>query len=165
MASHPLGARPRVSSRRRGERSSSPGSRTSRRGASARNVPPPTRMASCRARSRCAWARAASPVIQRLDPSLSAMQPSSDRPSFRVTAGRPSVCRRTKPRMAAAASEAIRPISTSMPRARRCPAPCPSVRGSGSRSAITTRATPARAIRSAQRGPRAERWKQGSSVT
>ena len=35
-------------------KTSSPGNRTSRRGASARNVPPPTRMASCRARSRCA---------------------------------------------------------------------------------------------------------------
>ena len=86
----PSGAAPRVSTTRCGERASSPGSRTSRRGASRATCPPPTRIASACARWAWTWARAASPVIHWLVPSASAMQPSSDVASFSVTHGRPS---------------------------------------------------------------------------
>ena len=50
--------------------------RTVRAGSSARTVPAPTNTASLSARSRWASARAASPVIQRLVPSVAAVRPS-----------------------------------------------------------------------------------------
>ena len=47
--------------------------------------------ASLSARSLCASARAAAPVIQRLVPFGAAVRPSSDAPSFSNTHGRPVV--------------------------------------------------------------------------
>ena len=64
---------------------------------------------SLRARSRWAWARASSPVIHLLSPDASAIPPSIDIASFRVTKGRPSRMRVKKPAMLRSASSSIRP--------------------------------------------------------
>ena len=126
------------------------------------------RPGSCRlrARSRWPWARASSPVIHWLSPEAVAIMPSIDMASFSVTKGRPSRIageeaghrarrllrrrRRCRPR--------FRPLSAGRSRRRRCadrdrPAP------------ITTRAGRAATSKSAQAGPRALAWAQGSSVT
>ena len=62
---------------RQGSRGHGRSSRTSRAGSSASAVPIPTTTASASLRRRCASARAASPVIQREDPSCAAIFPSS----------------------------------------------------------------------------------------
>src|SRR5215207_6350124 len=63
--------------------------RTVSSGSSDWTVPAPTRIASLSARSWWASARAATPVIQRLDPSGAALRPSRLVASFRTTYGRP----------------------------------------------------------------------------
>ena len=63
------------------------------------------------------------------------------------------------------ASAARAPTLTSMPAALNRASPTPSVRASGSLSAVTTRATPAATSRSAQAGPRGDWCAHGSSVT
>jgi diaminohydroxyphosphoribosylaminopyrimidine deaminase/5-amino-6-(5-phosphoribosylamino)uracil reductase len=68
------------------------------------------------------------------------------------------------PAMLRAASSARTPSVTAMPASRNRASPMRSVRGSGSPSATTTRATPAATSRSAHAGPRAETCAQGSSV-
>ena len=99
------------------------------------------------------WARASGPVIQTGAPSPLGIFPSAPTASFSVTAGRPSVTRSRWPSMTAAASSASTPSSTSMPgRFETLDARRPSVRGSGSRRAITARAGRAAAITSAQGG-------------
>jgi hypothetical protein len=118
-----------------------------------------------RARSTWAWARARSPVIQRLAPSAIAIRPSSEVASFSVTRGRPLRTRIRNPPSDRAAASAPIPSSTRIPAARSFASPAPSVRGSGSRSATTTRAGRAAISRSAQAGPRALTCAQGSSVT
>jgi hypothetical protein len=150
---------------RRGARASSPDSRTSSRGESASNVPRPTRIASCRLRSRCACARDCGPVIQRLVPSAIAMHPSSEVASFNVTCGRPRACRDKNPAIDRRASAARKPVDTAMPAASSRANPALAVRASESSSAATTRATPAETSKSEHAGPRGETCAHGSRVT
>jgi hypothetical protein len=131
-----------------------PGMRQLSSGSSAMAVPLPTMTASCFARSAWTARRAPSPVIQRLSPEAVAIRPSSVEASLRVTIGRPWVTRRMKPALSAAASAPISPSSTVMPAARSRAKPRPSTRLSGSRSATTTRETPARISASQQGGVR-----------
>ena len=138
--------------------------RTSSIGSSARTVPAPTSTASASARNSCAWRRAASPVIQRLSPLARAIRPSSVLASFSVSQGRPRRIRDRKPAFSSAASRIISPSSMAMPARCRMARPPPETRGSGSSSAITTRATPASARETAQGGVLPV-WAQGSSVT
>ena len=154
ITSHPSGASPLPSMTLRGLRASNPGKRTSSAGWSAAKVPAPTRMASCRARSRCVCARAASPVIQRLRPSAIAMQPSSDVANFSVTCGRAFSILHRNPANRTRASSANTGCVTSIPAASNRAKPRPEVRGSGSVNAATTRAGLAATNTSAQLGPR-----------
>ncbi|MDQ1079795.1 hypothetical protein QE401_002321 [Pseudoroseomonas cervicalis] len=138
--------------------------RQDRAGSSASAVPLPTSTASCVPRSACARRRAGAPVIHWLSPLRVAMRPSSVLASFSVSSGRLWVSRLVKPALIARASASSSPVETAMPAARSCSMPPPSTRGSGSRIATTTRATPAAISASVQGGVRPQ-WQQGSSVT
>ena len=163
--SQPSTASPRVSSARRGDHSSRPGRRTSSFGG---------RRDRCRARPgscRCARApdghgrRASSPVIHFDSPDGSAILPSIDSASLSVMRGRPSSSRVSQPaseRCAAFAADADLHLDPGVAKPLDALA---AVRGSGSLSAITTRAGFASSSRSAQAGPRSLSWAQGSSVT
>ncbi len=141
-----------------------PRSRTVSVGSSARAVPPPTITASWRARCRCTMRRASGPVIHWLSPVAVAIRPSKLLASFRVTIGRPSCTRFRKPAWARRASDCITPVVTVIPASRKMACPLPATRGSGSSSAVTTRATPALISDSAQGGV-LPWWAQGSNVT
>ena len=137
--------------------------RTVSSGSSDRTVPMPVSTAQARARHAWPSARAASPVIQRLVPSGSAVRPSRLAAAFIRTYGRPRVRRATKPGLRARASASIRPASNRTPDAASFAPPC-AASGFGSRIATTTRAMPAATIASAHGGVRPV-WLQGSSVT
>src|SRR5207302_1309944 len=128
------------------------GPRTVSCGLSRRAVMPPTAMASKPARSQWTYSRAASPETQRELPAASAMRPSIDVASLRATKGRSSCSRANrKGALSAGAASATRPNETITPSAGATPAP-PRASGSGSRTAATTRATPAATIASVQGG-------------
>ncbi len=97
-------------------------------------------------------------------PSGKAMRPSKDEADFSHSQGVPRVILAQKPGFCARASSANRPTSTWMPAARSRSMPPPATLGLGSRSATTTRATPAETSASAHGGVRPV-WLQGSSVT
>ena len=138
--------------------------RTSRRGSSSRTVPTPVRTALARLRQAWPSARAASPVIHWLVPSASAVRPSSETAAFRRSQGRPRSMRETKPMLSSRDASPSPSHSTAMPAASSRAAPRPETSGFGSRSAMTTRATPAATSASAHGGVRP--WcEHGSSVT
>ena len=121
-------------------------------GLSVSAVVPPTAMASKPARSQWTCSRASGPEIHCELPPASAMRPSIEVASFRATYGR-SVCRRVarKGAFCAAASSASKPTSVSIPARLRMSMP-PRASRSGSRTAATTRRTPAARMASVQGG-------------
>jgi hypothetical protein len=127
-------------------------SRTVSAGSSARAVPPPTSTASWTRRIAWTRRRASGPVIQRLSPVAVAMRPSSVSASLSVSQGRPRSMRDRNPALAARASAARTPVVTAIPFDSSSLCPAPDTRGSGSSSAVTTRATPAATSASAQGG-------------
>ena len=155
---------------RRGDRSrraaagaASPRRARSTRGSSASTVPTPVRMAQARARHAWPSARAASPVIHWLAPSISAVRPSRLVATFSPHPRPPRVIRETKPTLSSRASRSISPNDTSTPAARSRAAPCAAA-GFGSGIAATTRTTPAARIASTHGGV-LPWWLHGSSVT
>src|SRR5256886_1387209 len=121
-------------------------------GLSVSAVVPPTAIASKPARSQWTCSRASGPEFHCELPPASAMRPSIEVASLRATNGR-SVCRRVarKGAFCAAASSAIRPTSVSIPARLRISMP-PRASRSGSRTAATTRRTPAARIASTHGG-------------
>ena len=92
------------------------------------------------------------------------MRPSSVSAAFNSTNGRPRRAAVRKRAFWASASDAQTPVVTATPARRSSRSPRPLTRGSGSRSAATTRAMPAATTSGAQGGVRP--WcEQGSSVT
>ena len=151
------GTRPRASRRTRSGCRSTGGStsRTVRDGWSASAVPAPTTTAWDSARSRWASARAATPVIQRDDPSAAAVRPSRLIAVFTRHHARPV---RRWCRYGASDRRALvapGPTSTSSPAARSRASPRPATLVSGSSSATTTRRTPAaiERVRAGRRTP------------
>ena len=141
--------------------------RTVSSGSSARTVPMPAITASQPPRSAWASRRASSEVIHCDSPPRVAMAPSSDSPAFNVTCARPRVMKRphgASTRSASRCSAPPKPSRTSTPAAARARAPWPATLGFGSRTANTTRRTPARRIASVHGAVRPT-WLHGSSVT
>ena len=103
------------------------------RQSSARTVPMPVRIASCRCRICCTCARACSEVIQPELSSGAAILPSSVSADLSVTSGRPVRMKWKKARFSASASPASgESISTSTPPARNSAKPRPATSGLGS---------------------------------
>ena len=102
--------RRRSSTTRTGERQDMPGSRQVRLGLSARTVPRPTRIASLPGAEQMPMRAGVGPGDpDRRALALAAGRPSAPTASLSVTAGRPSVTRRTWPSATAAASSASTP--------------------------------------------------------
>ena len=111
---------------------------------------------------RTRW-RAAGPVSHEVVPDAPAMALSSEIASFSVTHGRSDRNEWKNAAFSSDASSIRTPTSTSIPAARKSCAPLPAS-GLGSRTAMTTRATPALMIASTQGGV-FPKCVQGSSVT
>ena len=121
-----------ASTTRTGERSSRPGSRQVNSGSSASMVFLPTRIASALALSRCACARAVSPVAQTGLPAPAGTRPFPSTASLIWTKGRRSVTRSACPRLSQSASFAKSPRRTCTPWASSQASPRPATRMSGS---------------------------------